>query len=72
MWIDRYHWDKLVSSIQDLTASVTALTAAVAALPAPGTTTVLSPADQAELDADVTAINTAVTTLTADEPAPAA
>jgi hypothetical protein len=56
-----------MSSIQDLTTAVNALTAAVAAQPAPGTTTVLSPADQAELDADVTAVEAATTTLT---PAP--
>jgi hypothetical protein len=57
-----------MSTIQDLTTAVTALTAAVAALPASGTT-VLSPADQAELDSDVEAVNAATTAITADEPA---
>jgi len=58
-----------VSTIQDLTTAVTALTAAVAAQPAPGSTTVLSPADQAELDADVTAVEAATTALTPAAPA---
>jgi hypothetical protein len=64
----------LLSTIADLTTSVTALTAAVAAIPAataPGAT-VLSAADQAALDANVTAIDTATKTLTGDVTPPVA
>jgi hypothetical protein len=57
-----------MSTIQDLTAAVTALTAAVEAASQPATVSVLTPADQAELDANVVAIN-AATAAETGEPA---
>ncbi len=57
-----------MSTIQDLTVAVDALTAAVNAKPAPGTVTVLTAADQAELDQNVVNINAATAAETGEPP----
>ncbi len=57
-----------MSTIQDLTAAVQALTDAVNAKPAPGTATVLTAADQAELDAAVVNVQAATAAETGEPP----
>lgn len=69
MWLTKKDFRKLMSTIQDLTTSVNGLTAAVAAVPQGGGSTggtVLTAADQAELDNNVAAITAATATLTGD------
>jgi hypothetical protein len=66
VWISTHHLEKLVSTIQDLTASVTKLTAAIGAQPVPGTVSVLTIADQAELDANVANIDALTASETAE------
>ena len=57
-----------MSTIQDLTAAVAALTAAINAAPPPGSTTVLTAADQAELDAAVAGVTAATAAETGEPP----